>query len=93
MDLVTHIRRNAAEGLLQDPVTGGLQIRLIPRDEWHARRGVEVDPEDKDWYILDCYGPPAQVMNLSHHPALGDPAYLNWVYTGGDVRELAFLHG
>lgn len=92
MDLITNIRREKAEALLQHPDAAGLEIQLIPRDEWHLQMGAEVELADRDWFFLDCSGPAAQVAKLRHHPALGDPAYLNLMVTIGDVAELSSLY-
>lgn len=92
MNLMTSIRRKDAEAFIQHPDVAGLEIRLIPRDEWHAQRGTEVELMDRDWFLLDCAGPAAQVAKLRHHPELGDPAYLNLMVTIGDVEEFPSLY-
>lgn len=92
MNLMTSIRRQDADALVQHPDAAGLEIRLIPRDEWHSRRGAKVDADDRDWFLLDCSGPAEQVAKLCHHPALGDPAYLNLKVTVGGVEEFPVLY-
>ncbi len=92
MNLMTDLRRRDAEAFVQDPDVAGLDIQLIPRDAWHAQMGTEVEPADQDWFLLDCSGPAAQVAKLRGHPSLGDPAYLNYLVTIGDVEEFSSLY-
>lgn len=90
MNLITHIQRKGAEALLQHPDAAGLEIRFIPRDEWHSEWGDSADAVDADWFVLDCEGPAEQVARLRQYPALGDPAYLNFMATIGDVEEFHY---